>query len=531
MLTELSIKNYALIENLNLEFSGGLNVFTGETGAGKSIIIDALGMILGERASQEVVRSGSEKSIVTGVFSINKNEEIIISRHIEQDGKSKCYYNDNPVTLTFISQIGDKLVDVHGQYEHQTLLKNSNQLELIDKYAGLSELREKLSEIFSNWQKLKQELDNLKITEHERKHKIDLYEFQIKEIESADLKKGEDEEIDKILPQLKNAQKLISVLSESYNIISQQENSIIEQLQKIASTLNEIPEISSEIENIVSQLKDILAEIEKKIDKLNLDPSELENLIDRKDTIIKLKKKYGSTIDEIFLYRDKIKTELEKIKHSEENISELEKKIKEIETELDKLCNLLSKKRKETALKFEKLVEKELHDLGMPKAKFKVNFDKVEVNHTGIDRVEFLFSANVGEELKPLKEIASGGEMSRTMLALKTVLGHASDVPVMVFDEIDSGVSGPMGKVIGQKLLELSKTHQIFCITHLPQIACFADRHFKVEKIEKSGRTLTVVNILDSKEKRIEEIARMLSAGKITKITVEHARELLNNKL
>ncbi len=527
-LTELSIKNYAIIEALKLEFSPGLNIFTGETGAGKSIIIDSLEILLGEKASQEVVRQHAEKSIITGVFSDEKNEDIIISRHIDKDGKSKCYYNDNPVTLSFISQLGEKLVDVHGQHQHQTLLKNSNQLTILDKYGGLNNQRQKLSEKFLEWQKLKTEVENLKITKQDREQKIDLYEFQIKEIDSARLKKGEDEEIDKILPQLKNAGKIIESLSKAYNLLLHGENSIIDGLQKIAKDLSDVPEISLRIESIVSQLKDISREIERKTEQLNLDPYELEQLIDRKDTIIKLKKKYGSSIEEILVYRDKIKTELEKLKHSEEDISELEKKIKEIETELRKLCNFLSKKRKEIALKFEKLVEKELQELGMPKAKFKVNFEEVEVTSTGIDKIEFLFSANVGEDLKPLKEIASGGELSRIMLALKTVLGRTSDVPIMVFDEIDAGVSGPMGRVIGQKLYELSKAHQIICITHLPQIASFADRHFKVEKIERESRTLTVVNVLDSKEKQTEEIARMLSSGKITKLTLEHAKEILS---
>ncbi|MBU2614144.1 MAG: DNA repair protein RecN, partial [Elusimicrobia bacterium] len=550
-------KNYALIENLKLEFTNKLNIFTGETGAGKSITIEALGLLLGDRASAGVVRTGTPKSVITGVFSIEHSPEIkkilkeqdleleentiILRREIDAAGKSKCYCNDQPVTAQFASKIGDVLVDIHGQNEHQTLLKSNNQLSIIDKYGDLLELRSKITEQNRQYQGLQDEIDNLKLSAQQREHKIDLYKFQVKEIDAAQLKPNTEEEIDSILPQLKNSEKIIKLVSEAHEILSGEETSVISNVQKVSQLIESINTISegafagdAKLEGIISQLKDASTELDKYRDKLEVDPKELDKLIEKKDLILKLKKKYGATAQEIIDYREKIGLELNKLLHGEENLAELEKKIKLIEKKLLELCEDLSQKRKKVCTKLEKLVEKEIQDLGMAKAKFKIGLEKdltpenkPKITNSGFDTIEFLFSPNLGEEPRPLKEIASGGEMSRTMLALKVVLGKASDVPVMVFDEIDAGVSGPMSSVIGSKLEEISKSRQVFCVTHMAQIAGYAQTHYKVEKSARAGRTFTEVIVLGTKTARIEEMARMLSGGKITDTTRKHAEELL----
>ncbi|OGS18160.1 MAG: hypothetical protein A3J83_03155, partial [Elusimicrobia bacterium RIFOXYA2_FULL_40_6] len=409
-------------------------------------------------------------------------------------------------------------------------------------YGDLVELHTKISKHNRQYQSLQDEIDNLKLSAQQREHKIDLYKFQVKEIDSAELKPNTEEELDSILPQLKNSEKIIKLISEAHEILSGEETSVISNVQKVSQLIESINTISegaftgdAKLEGIISQLKDAATELDKYRDKLEVDPKELDKLVEKKDLILKLKKKYGSTVPEILDYREKIGQELNQLLHGEENLAELEKKIRFIEKKLLELCEDLSQKRKKVCVKLEKLVEKEIQDLGMAKAKFKIGLEKdltpenkPKVTNSGFDIIEFLFSPNLGEEPRPLKEIASGGEMSRTMLALKVVLGKASDVPVMVFDEIDAGVSGPMSSVIGSKLEEISKSRQVFCVTHMAQIAGYAQTHYKVEKSAKTGRTFTEVVVLDTKKARIEEMARMLSGEKITDTTRKHAEELLH---
>lgn len=556
MLQELTIKNYALIENLNINFSESLNIFTGETGAGKTIILDSLGLVLGDRASADFIRKGAEKCAVIGVFNVKNtavggilksqdietpDDRLIIRREIDAKGKSSCYCNDTPVTLQFVSRLGDALVDIHAQNEHQVLLKASNQLNFLDRYGKLQPLREQVSGHYSQWKEILEQLAALKLSQDEREHKIDVYKFQVSEIDSAKLKDFNEDKIEQDLVQLKNSEKLRNLAQEAYNLINPDENSMTNKLEKADQLLKNISSVSAggfsyngALTDIVLQLKDVISEIDRYRGKLEIDPDSLDALVERKDLILKLKKKYGQTVKEILQRRDALAQELEKLKHSQENIAGLESKAGQVESKLKKLCEELSLKRKKVGVQLEKQTEKEITELGMPKAKFKIKItnetdenNNVKLASSGIDKLEFVFSPNPGEDLKPLKEIASGGEMSRTMLAIKTVLGKACDIPVMVFDEIDAGVSGPMSIVIGRKLKSLSKDSQIFCITHLPQIASFGDRHYKVDKYEKNGRTFTQVSELEDKESVIEEIARMLSGKEITKVTRDHAKELI----
>ncbi|MEW6041175.1 MAG: hypothetical protein AB1633_06605, partial [Elusimicrobiota bacterium] len=448
-------------------------------------------------------------------------------------------------------------------------------------YGKLNDLRQKISNYYAEWNKLAEEISALKISTQDREKRIDLYSFQLKEIEAAALKSGEEEEIDLRLPQIKNSDKLMRLATEAGMLISNPVESpsplagegsacdeegahscrrarrdtrhgglqrpgwgegAVELLEKALINAREIERLSeggfakqSEIENLISQIKDVSFSLRDFTDKLHTDPDEVDRLISRKDLILKLKKKYGPTVEDIISYKEKITTELEKLSNSEENIQALQKKHDDLKQKLFGLCKEISEKRQRVGDKLQTAIEKEIKNLGMPKAHFKVKFDTFKeldgtpkITSSGWDTLEFLFSPNIGEELKPLKDIASGGEMSRVMLALKTVLGAASFVPVMIFDEIDAGVSGPMGRVIGEKLSEISSSKQVFCITHLPQIASFAASHFKVSKYEKDGRTCVSVKKLNEEE-RIEEIARMLSGEKITASARTHALELLKS--
>jgi DNA repair protein RecN (Recombination protein N) len=546
MLERLTIKNYALIEGLDLEFSGGLNVFTGETGAGKSIIIEALGLALGARVSAEVVRKGAAKATVDAVFSDvhaaglieEGNNELILTREVDGSGKSRAFFNGRPVAAGVLADAGRVLVDIHGQYEHQTLLSAQNQLRIVDAYGGLSELREEAARGYAEVKNTAQELEAARLSGDERRRLEELYAFQVKEIEDAALKPGEDEELDKKLPQVKNAEKLARLTAETRSLLSSGDGSgegAIEFLGRAQKELAEIERLSSggfarsgEIESVLGALKDLKNDLSSWGESLQADPQELERLIARKDLILKLKKKYGGDVAGILAYKEKSKTELEKLRHGEESIAVLEKKFAAARSRLENACAGLSAKRKNVVLKLQKSAEKELKELGMPKARFEICIEGAEPGPAGADKAEFVFSPNVGEDLKPLKEIASGGEMSRTMLALKTALGESSDVPIMVFDEIDSGVSGPMGSVVGRKLAELSRRRQVFCITHLPQIASFADSHFKVEKFERVSRTYVSVQSL-GEEARAEEVARMLSGGKVTPSARAHAADLLKS--
>jgi len=556
MLKELIIKNYALIEKLHLEFSPGLNIFTGETGAGKSIIIDALGLILGEKVQANIIRKNTDRVSVCGIFEIKNAQEIknllqnynlyknddvlILRREIDINNKSKCYCNDEPVSLNFLCQLSNYLIDIHGQYEHQNLLKQHNQLNILDRYSGTLNLRNKVEEIYNKLQNLKEQYNSLKLTQTERQQKIDMYEFQINEIEQANLKINDEQEIDELLPQLKNAQKLIELSREICVQLSHKEDSVLTNLYNISKNIKTINNISGKfnnhieiIEKIISQLNDITYDIETYANKLELKPEQLDKLIEKKELIFKLKEKYGPTIKDILDYHNNIKQQLTKLKNTQENIEEIEKEIYKTNQELMKFCDELSSKRKNNAIKLQELIQKEIQQLNMPNARFNIEF-KIEldennvpkINQTGYDKIMFLFSSNLGVDIKPLKEIASGGEMSRVMLAIKSVIGMSDNIPIMVFDEIDAGVSGPMGKIIGKKLYNLSKIHQILCITHLPQIAVYGEKNFYITKIVKAKNTYTEAKELNQEEKLIE-ISRMLSAGKITEITKQHALEIL----
>ncbi|MBU1575878.1 MAG: DNA repair protein RecN [Candidatus Edwardsbacteria bacterium] len=565
MLKKLIVKDYALIDSLGVEFSPGLNILTGETSAGKSILIGALGLVLGERADTDSVRSGAKAAIVEAEFYLRDyaavkkifgeldlewSDDLLIRREVASSGKSRAFVNDSPVTLANLKRIGDAVLDMHGQHEHQSLLYEEKHLDYLDGYARTWPERTLTGELFQQHQKIKSELEVLRTREQLTREKLDLYSFQIKEIESASLIEGEDADLESEKTVLENSEKLFSLASASYQLLYQQDGSITEQFSALERSVEEVAGIDPRMEptlkavtSVNDQIEEIARDLRKYRDGISFDPQRLEEIRNRLDLIRTLKKKYAgreNSITAVLAHHAQIKSEVDSVEHGEEQIQKLENDHEAKRQELEKSCLGLSAKRQEAAKKMSKEVVIQLKDLGMEKASFKVavsqiedpagltvdNKKRVKTESSGIDLVRFLISPNPGEELKPLAKIASGGEISRVMLAIKTILSEVDAVPVLVFDEIDAGIGGRIAEAVGVKLKEISLARQVLCITHLPQIASLAKSHFRVSKDEQKGRTITSVNVLSEKEK-VEEIARMLGGSKITETTLKHAREMI----
>lgn len=569
MLKKLTVKDYALIDSLEVEFAPGLNILTGETGAGKSILIGALGLVLGERADTDSVRTGTKAAVVEAEFSLGKMKDLsavfgeldldwsgdlLVRREVASTGKSRAFVNDSPVTLANLKRIGDAILDMHGQHEHQSLLYEERHLDYLDGFAQTWPEREAFEKLFRQYQETRSELEALRNREQLTREKLDLYNFQIREIESASLAEGEEEALEAERTVLENSEKLFSLASASYQLLYQQDGSITEQFSALERTVDEVSGIDPRMEpalksisSVNDQIEEIARDLRKYRDSISFDPQRLEEIRNRLDLIRTLKKKYSGkegTIAAVLAHFAKIKAEVDSVEHGEENIKKLEAGLETKRREMEQSCLELSQKRQAAAKKMAKEVVGQLKDLGMEKASFKIEVAQVEeiegpVQHdkkrlktdaTGIDAVRFLISPNPGEELKPLAKIASGGEISRVMLAIKTILSEADAVPVLVFDEIDAGIGGRVAEAVGVKLREIARTRQVLCITHLPQIASLAQSHYLISKEEKGGRTLTSARTLAERE-RIEEIARMLGGSRITETTLKHAREMLKSKI
>jgi len=475
---------------------------------------------------------------------------MIIKRTFSSSGKSKAYINNNLVTLSVLSDIGKMLVDIHGQHQHQTLLHPENHIDIIDSYGKLLDRREEFRRKYIEYNELKSELVRLAGNQRERIQKEDLIRFQIKEIDDAGLKPDEDTALKEEKNILANAEQLFESARECYEDLYAAEGSVVEKLGRIVSILQKMSAIDPSLqENLregesgLVQLEELARSLTHYEKSLEFDPGRLQEIDDRLDLINSLKRKYGPTLEDVSLFRDGIEKDLDNIVHYDERMKEIENRLKVIENGLRQEALFLSKKRKEAAEKIETEVKKELKELAMGAVRFEVGFSripdeegfieaegkKVALKEKGTDTVEFLFSPNVGEELRPLSKIASGGELSRTMLALKGILSRSDNIPVMIFDEVDSGIGGKTAEIVGLKLKRISKGHQVFCITHLPQIACQGDHHFKVEKAVKDKRTVATIRELGAKEK-VEEIARMSGGKEITETTRKYARELLEKK-
>jgi len=550
MLRELSIKNFALIEELHISLDKGLNILTGETGAGKSIIIGAIGLILGERASSEVIRKGSDLCEVTGLFDIKENirlkkvlaekgllsseeEESTVKRELNRQGRGRCFLNGQIITLGMLEEIGNYLVDVHGQHEHQALLKSGVARDLLDEFGELMKLRKKTEQTYHKFREKSRELEELRSSEKEREQQIDLYQFQIEEINQANLSVEEEEVLENEYKVLSNAEKLAQLSQELYDHLYEGAGSITEKMALVEKDLEKIVAIDYTLKDELKELGEVKYRIEETAiairdyrKKIEFSPQRLEEIIERKELINRLKRKYGNTIREILNYRKETQSKLDKLVNSAGSMEEITVEVDRLQKELAREASNLSNERKIAGAKLKKKVEQELKELGMGRARFDVEITQGEIKSSGMDEIKFLVAPNVGEDLKPINQIASGGEISRIMLALKTILAQADEIPTLIFDEIDVAIGGRIAQVVGRKMRALFPNHQVICITHLPQIAVFASNHYHVGKMVSGGRTKTMISVLDKKGKE-NEIARMLGGERLTEITLKHAREMI----
>ncbi|BDH62054.1 DNA repair protein RecN [Lysinibacillus sp. PLM2] len=553
MLTELSIRNFAIIDELSLSFSEGLTVLTGETGAGKSIIIDAVHLLAGGRASQDFIRHGANKAELMGLFQItNENQAIyeklqeigieieedsvILQRDINEKGKSICRINGKLVPLSILREVGGKLVDIHGQHENQELMDEKQHIRLLDYYASndITSVKEKYLYAYQTYRQLKKELAQLNIDEKRTNQRIDLYQFQIREIEEAKLQIGEEEALTEERRKLLNFNKIFERANLAYEAISGEMKGLdligdaMGALDDIVELDNEFKDAQEAVSSSFYSLQDAAHQIKSVIDDLEFHPERLNEVEHRLAQYQMLKRKYGADVEEILTYYEKIKDELDQLLNRDEAIRKTELKLKAHEEQLEKLAQELTTIRKKNAIQLSESIMNQLRDLHMEKAKFIVNFDTYgHYESDGKDIVSFFISTNVGEPPKSLPKIASGGELSRIMLALKTIFSSADGVTSIIFDEVDTGVSGRVAQAIAEKIAAISNHSQVLCITHLPQVAAMADQHFLIRKEVDQNRTYTTVSNINMDE-RAEEISRMMSGAEITDLTLQHAKELLN---
>ena len=544
MLKNLYIKNFAIIKEIDLSFSNGLNVFTGETGAGKSIVIEALSFALGARADFGLIGNYAENMLVKATFTSNSlpqdlqnkysiaKEDFTITREIDKKGKSKIFINNKSATASQLANLGDFLVDFHGQHEHQTLFKTATHIDMLDKFCGLEKELKKVKESYEKTQAIKAKIAASNQSEEEKQKALAFYSYQLEEIEKVNPVLNEDIEIENALPKLKHTGKLLELAQNVYSLLSDNEENASSLLDKASQQANQMAQIdeslsatAQELENAANIVQDCANTIFNYKDSLEIDPKTLDEMLSRQEDLRKLKMKYGPALEDVLTFKEKLEKSISDIKNASKNTAELLKDLEKAQKELDTLCQDLHKKRIAGAKKLSALVIKEIEPLGFSGVRFEADIqEEEEANIKGKDKVEFLFSANVGEALKPLRNIASGGEISRLMLGLKTIL--AGQTPTMVFDEIDTGIGGQTGKLIGQKLKKAAKERQVFCITHLAQAAVFAQSHFAISKEVKNAKTQVKVITL-SDEQKVQEIARMIGSSKGAMAGLMHAKELL----
>ncbi|WP_010631962.1 DNA repair protein RecN [Sporolactobacillus vineae] len=557
MLAELQIKNFALIDRLNLSFEKGMSVFTGETGAGKSIIIDAIGLLAGGRASTEYVRHGTEKAEIEGQFDIDGNSKafqvmddqgidhddqtVIISREISAKGKSVCRVNGKLVTLAVLQKIGRKLIDIHGQHEHQLLLDPDQHLPLIDLFGGdkLAVLKETYRRQYQKTAEIAAQLAKFNKSEKLAAQRIDLLKYQIREISEAHLQEGEDETLEDEKNRLTHFQKVFQALKTAYEALDG-ENMGLDWIRKASTSLDSVQDMGKEIgtfsESVANcryTLEDQAASLRDYLEQMAYHPERLDEIETRLDRISLLKRKYGASITEILSYLDKIGREYDDLTHRDQKMDELYAAFQEHLVKLKQAALSVSQIRQKTVVQLNKSVSSELKDLYMNHARFEARLNRNENLSTfenyhpdGIDEAEFFITTNPGEPMRPLAKIASGGELSRIMLALKSNFRRVMGVSSIIFDEVDTGVSGRVAQAMAEKIFSLSKSSQVFCITHLPQVAAIADHHFYISKrVTPEHRTLTSVKKLNEEDK-INEIGRMISGTQMTELTRRHAHEL-----
>jgi len=565
MLKELSIKNFTIIENLHICFSDGLTILSGETGAGKSIIINAVNLLLGSRASAKLIRTGVETAELEALFKITPesrvfkilneqggkaSEELLIRRIISRGDRHKIYIKGHLATIQMLNQATENLASISGQHAHQGLLKEDLQLMIIDQFGGLTPIRNKIYRLFYKIVPLIQKLRKLNNIRDRQAEHINLLEFQKKEILDASIKHREDASLEQEKIRLKNGEELYSAVYSSIEDLYSAKGAVVERLVEVKKNLDKAtaidPELTpkaKELSEAKFRIEDIAEELRTHLKIITIDDKRLEEVESRLDILTRLKRKYGGTLEAVISHLETIDQDLSGIENISGQINDIETKLSELHRELSGLSLELSSKRSQTAKLLAKKVEKELASLRMSGTKFKISLQTIPannnsdphlvvkgntINETGIDQANFLIAPNVGEDLKPMASIASGGELSRIVLALKAILAEKGSVETLVFDEVDAGIGGSVAEAVGRKLSKLARYHQIICITHLPQIAKFGDNHFRITKKVSHGRTITSINPLNEKD-RIKEIARMLGGMEITKTTLDHAREMLKS--
>lgn len=551
MLTTLYIKNVAVIEQASIDFGIGLNVFTGETGAGKSIVIDSINAILGNRTSREIVRTGCDKSIVTAFFTDVSNhiiktindygyeveqDELIIQREINSDGKSTAKLCGRPISASMLKEITNNLINIHGQHDSQVLLSPEKHIEILDMFCYLGESLDEYKNLYSEYKDIKRKLENISNDESEKTHKIDLLNYQINEIEQLELELGEDDQLEQRKKLLKNKSNILENLENAkLNLTGNYEfDGGVQLIEKTLTCLSEASEydenlkdISDKINNLYYEIEEISNEVSEYLDDFDVDSNEINDIEYRLDQIFKAKMKYGKSISEILEFYENSKQKLEEIELSDVNFKKYSELLKSEKQKLDKKAEELTKLRKKGAKLFIDKISDELQYLNMENVSLKVNFDVTELSSNGKDKIEFLISTNLGEPEKPICKIASGGELSRIMLSIKNVLANKDNVSTLIFDEVDTGVSGRAAQKIGLKLKQISKHKQVICVTHLAQIAALANNHYLIEKNTLNGKTYTNVSNLDF-EKRKLEIARIIGADNISETILKSAEEMIN---
>ena len=566
MLLDLRIKNFVIIDSLTVNFTRGLNILSGETGAGKSILIDAISGVLGEKLSTDMIRTGFDRASLEASFDISgmdelarildeagidsDDDQLVLRREIFANGKGRCFANAMQIPVAKLKEISENLIDIHGQNEHQTIINIAKHRELLDSFGGLTGDVAKVREVHEKLYSIRNRISSFEIDEREKARRIEFNTFSIKEIEAAALRPGEEEELRGESNLLANAEKIFKEVNESADLITG-EAGVIRNLKKAEANLSKISDIDPDIASMLDKIREALYSLEDSSSELrdyrnsiDFSPERINQVEERLNLIQGLKKKYGDSIQDILLYAEKARTELDTINSSDEEMEQLRIEEKKTVKEAKELALALSEKRKTAAVKLEELVIKELKDLGMGGTVFRISIKRetspdgdIESENNkyilyphGIDRIEFLLSANEGEDLRQLRKVASGGEMSRIMLALKNVIQSADIVETLIFDEVDTGISGKTAEIVGKKLKNLSKDRQVLLITHLPQIAAMSDTHFLVQKGKSEGRVTTLVKSLSDKEK-VREVARMLAGEEITDLSLKHAEEMIERAL
>lgn len=549
MLKSIDIKNFAIISSVKVDFGGGLNIFTGETGAGKSIVIEALGFLLGARGDSGLIKQGSDKMAVRGEFlsdvlpeelsskyGISSGGVFTLKREMDFKGRNKAWINEKAVLVSDLAELGAYLVDFHGQHEHQTLFKASAHLDLLDEFAGLKEDLAAFKKEYEAYIALKGKIAALEMSSEEKQRALDLYKYQLEEIEKLNIREGEDAEIEELLPKMKNAGRLMQDAQTVYGCLSEMEGSAIETLAKALNALRQMAETdktlqgaAEELESALNSAEDTASTISAYQEGLDADPERLDKLLGRQEDLRRAKAKYGATLKEVLSFARRLKDKIAALDNGGDNVAKLKQALEKQDKKLLCLNEALSKRRAKAAARLAERVKEEIAPLGFKGVRFEVSLDKRgEIGPKGDASAEFLFSPNAGQALRPLRNIASGGEISRLMLGLKTVL--AGPCGTMVFDEIDAGISGLTGKLVGRKMRALAKKKQIICVTHLAQVAAHGDRNFNISKKEIGQSTEVEVRPLGGEEVTLE-IARMIGSSKGAKAGYQHAADLITEAL